>query len=369
MKILITGSRGFIGKNFISHVKEMENIEIITFDHEDNLEKIETNIKGVDYIFHFAGVNRPKNIQEFYDGNQHLTEEIIDILVSKKLSIPIIMTSSIQADLNNDYGKSKKGAEIAIRKYNNGSRIYRLHNVFGKWCKPNYNSVVATFCNNIACGKEIEISDRSKEIELIYIDDICKEFKNILLGKSLTQQTEYYYISPRYKITLGQLADKIYEFKKSAESIYVPNTNSEEFTKKLYSTFISYLPNESLKIPLKINNDERGSFTELVKNNESGQVSVSVSKPGVIRGNHYHHTKMERFIVIKGEAKITFQNITTDETFSIYVSDKKLEVVNIPVGYSHSIENTGQEEMILIIWCNEIYDETKPDTYYKEILK
>lgn len=369
MKILITGSSGFIGKNLITHLRELKDVEIITFDRKDTIDKIKDNINDVSYIFHLAGVNRPKNVNEFYEGNQGLTNQIIDILTERHLSIPIIITSSIQAALDNDYGKSKKLAEKSIMEYGNGSRIYRLHNVFGKWCRPNYNSVVATFCHNIANDLDISINDKNTEIELIYIDDVCREFQNIVLGKSKPQNVEYYSISPTYKATIGELANMIYEFKQNASSIYVPDTNADAFTKKLYSTYISYLPLRKLHTKLDVHADERGFFTELVRSNSCGQVSVSISKPGITRGNHYHHTKIERFMVIKGKAKITLTHIITGETYEIFVDGNHPESIIIPVGYTHAIENIGDDEMILLMWCNELFDNNKPDTYYKEVNK
>lgn len=367
MKVLITGNKGFIGKNLTSFLQEVEDVNIIGFDKEDDFSVIEDNIENIDYIFHLAGVNRPENSNEFYEGNSDLTKRIVDLLKEKDLHIPIIMTSSIQAKLDNDYGKSKKLAEDEVINYGNNSLVYRLHNVFGKWCKPNYNSVIATFCYNISHDLEITVSDESKELELIYIDDICKEFLNILKGSKPLDRDEYYcYINPRYKVTLAYIVNLLNSFKESMNSIYVPDTGND-FIKKLYSTYISYLPYESTHITAKKNADERGSFTELVRTNSCGQVSISFSKPGVVRGNHYHHTKLERFIVVKGKAKIGFSSIIDDSKYEFIVSDELIEVVTIPVGYTHNIENIGDGEMILAIWCNELFDAENPDTYYKEV--
>lgn len=369
MKVLITGSNGFIGKNLISHLNEMENIEIFTFDRGDSIEKLNDIIKKIDFIFHLAGVNRPKDNAEFYLGNTKLTEEIINILKENNLKIPILLTSSIQAVLDNDYGKSKKNAEDAVLEYNGNNFVFRLHNVFGKWCKPNYNSVVATFCYNISHDLEIIINDPNKELELIYIDDICYEFVNILNGNKPTKKEgNYCYITPKYNINLDDLAKKIYSFNEHMNSIYVPSTG-DEFTKKLFATYVSYIPLEKMRYLAKKNIDDRGSFTELVRTKECGQFSVSTSKPKIIRGNHYHHTKMERFIVVKGKAKISFKSIIDDETIEFIVSDENIEIVTIPVGYTHNIENIGDDEMILFIWCNELFDQNKPDTYFMEIIK
>jgi len=365
MNILITGSNGFIGKNLRSHLQEIPEIKIIEYDIEDNFEKIENNIDKIDYIFHLAGVNRPQTPEEFYDGNTDLTKKIVDLI--KEKDIPLVITSSIQATKDNDYGKSKKLAEDYVKNNLNKYYIYRLHNVFGKWCKPNYNSVVATFCHNIANNLEITINDRSTTLDLIYIDDICYEFLNLINnGKPNEYNDGYCYINPRYNVSLGYIADLLYEFENSINSIYVPKTG-DEFIKKLYSTFISYLPVEKTCTLAKKNVDERGSFTELVRTKEYGQFSISFSKPGIIRGNHYHHTKLERFIVVKGRAKISFTNVINGHSYSFEVDDSEIKIVTIPVGYTHNIENVGKDEMILAIWCNELFDKEKPDTYFKEV--
>jgi len=341
MKILITGANGFIGKNLCVQLQELPGVEIISFEKEDSFSKIEKNIKEVDYVFHLAGINRPESVEEFYKGNTDLTASIINLLKNYNLNIPIIMTSSIQATRNNDYGKSKKQAEDIAITYSH-SYVYRLHNVFGKWCRPNYNSVTATFCYNVAHNIELTINDGSVELELIYIDDIVQEFVNIVKGnKPANKVDSYYYISPVYKITLQDLANKIRGFKDNMESIAVPQTG-DEFTKKLFSTYLSYVELDDMVFTPKMNVDERGSFTELIKTATSGQVSVSISKPGVVRGNHYHHTKMEKFIVIKGTAKISFRHITTGEIKEYEVNDKEFKIVNIPVGYTHKIENTRE---------------------------
>lgn len=365
MKVLITGAKGFIGKNLKSHLQEIDNIEIIEFDKEDSFSVIENNIDSIDYIFHLAGINRPQTKEEFYEGNTDLTKKIVDLIKDK--NIPLVITSSIQATKDNDYGKSKKLAEDYIKDNLKNYYIYRLHNVFGKWCKPNYNSVVATFCYNIAHDLDITISDKNACVDLIYIDDICYELKSLMSGNKPTEICDgYCYINPRYNVSLGYIADKLYEFKDSMNSIYVPNTGNE-FIKKLYSTFISYLPLEKTYTSAKKNVDDRGSFTELVRTYECGQFSISFSKPGIVRGNHYHHTKLERFIVIKGKAKIGFTSVVDGSSYEFIVDDSDIKIVTIPVGYTHNIENIGDDEMILAIWCNELFDKDKPDTYFKEV--
>lgn len=367
MKVLVTGSNGFIGKNLVSHLQELDNIELIKYDANDTFEKIEKCIDSIDFIFHFAGVNRPQTSEEFYKGNTDLTKKIVDLIKDK--NIPLLITSSIQATKDNDYGKSKKMAEDYIKNNLKNYYIYRLHNVFGKWCKPNYNSVVATFCNNIANDLEITINDRNTCLDLIYIDDICYEFLKLLNGGTPSEKNDdICYINPRYNVSLGYIADKLYEFKDSTNSIYVPNTG-DEFIKKLYSTYISYLPLEKTVTTTVKNVDERGSFTELVRTKECGQFSISFSKKGIVRGNHYHHTKIERFIVVKGKAKISFSSVIDDSKYSFIVDDSEIKVVTIPVGYTHNIENIGDEEMILAIWCNELFDKEKPDTYYRKVVE
>jgi len=367
MKVLITGSNGFIGKNLISHLQEIEELEIIKYDIDDTFDKIENNINDIKFIFHLAGVNRPINNKEFYLGNTDLTKKIVDLIKNK--NIPFLMTSSIHAEKDNDYGKSKKQAEEYVKENLKDYYIYRLHNVFGKWCRPNYNSVVATFCYNIANDKDIQINDRNTTLDLIYIDDICYEFINILNGCIPSDKNDdICYINPRYNVSLGYIADKIYEFKDSMNSIYVPNTGNE-FVKKLYSTYISYLPLEKTVTNATKNEDERGSFTELVRTKECGQFSISFSKPGIVRGNHYHHTKLERFIVVKGKAKISFSSVINEDKYSFIVDDKDIKIITIPVGYTHNIENIGEDEMILILWCNELFDKNKPDTFYRKVIE
>lgn len=365
MKVLVTGSKGFIGKNLISHLQEKENIEIVSYDIEDSFQKIEDNINNIDFIFHLAGVNRPQSVEEFYEGNTDLTKRIVDLIKDK--NIPLLITSSIQALKDNDYGKSKKISEDYIINNLSSYYIFRLHNVFGKWCRPNYNSVIATFCYNISHDLEITVNDPNTNLELIYIDDIIDEFIRIMEGNAPEdKEGEYCYINPRYNATLGYISKKLYEFRDSMNSIYVPNTGNE-FVKKLYSTYISYIDVDKMAITAKKNVDERGAFIELMRTYENGQFSVSFSKPGVVRGNHYHHTKLERFMVIKGKAKISFSSVINDDKTSFIVSDEEIKIVTIPVGYTHNIENIGDGEMILAIWCNELFDKNKPDTFFKVV--
>lgn len=367
MKILITGARGFIAKNLISFLQEETDIELILYDRDDDFSLIENNIENIDIIFHLAGVNRPKDASEFYEGNTDLTKRLVDLINEKNKNVKLVITSSIQAKLDNDYGKSKKMAEEYILKNIKNYYIFRLHNVFGKWCKPNYNSVIATFCYNISHDIDITINDENTELELVYIDDICKTFLKLIHNEVDFEKEEYYYyVNPRYKVSLGEIVKKIQEFKNDMNSIYVPNTGND-FVKKLFATYVSYLEPEKMVVEANKNIDERGSFTELVRTFDSGQFSISFSKPGVIRGNHYHHTKMERFIVVKGKAKISFKSVKDDKYFEFVVDDTNVKIVTIPVGYTHNIENIGNDEMILVMWCNELFNTNNPDTYFKEV--
>ena len=365
MKVLVTGSGGFIGKNLCMFLSEEKDIEILRYDRENTLEDLESFISSADAIVHLAGINRPQTADEFFSGNTDLTKNIIDILNEKKLHIPLIFSSSIQAALDNDYGKSKRLAEDYILNNYPEGVIYRLHNVFGKYCRPNYNSVVATFCNNIAHDEEIRVDNPDAPIELVYIDDICKTFIKILRGEAKIVKP-YNSIEPVKKTTVGALADLIKSFKTNLAGISVPQTG-DEFTKKLFSTYISYCDLTNLIISPEIHADERGAFSELIHTMESGQFSVSTSKPGITRGNHYHHTKVEKFIVVKGSAKISMRKIGEKEVHEFDVNGKNIQIITIPVGYTHIITNTGDDEMVLIIWCNELFDNNNPDTYYEEV--
>ena len=369
MKVLVTGSRGFVGSNLVANLRQDKNIKIVTFDRDDDFEKLQDEIADVDFIFHLAGVNRPENEKEFYEVNTSLTNKIIDTIKDKSLDIPILLSSSTHALKDTDYGKSKKQAENLVLKYmeKHQGYVYRLNNVFGKWCRPNYNSVIATFCHNIANNIDIKIDNPNTELELVYIDDVVEEFINALnTGRSTNKTDGISSVKPVYKIKLGEVAELIKDFKKINDSIYVPQTG-DDFKKKLYSTFISYVQLDNLVIEPKINVDERGFFSELIKTNQYGQISIATSKPGIVRGNHYHHTKVERFVVVKGKAKISFRHILTNVTKEYYVDDKHLKIINIPVGYTHNIENIGKDDMVFVIWCNEELNIAKPDTYFMKV--
>ena len=369
MKVLVTGAKGFIGKNLVSTLEREDKYEIICIDRENSKEELEKGVLNSDFIVHLAGINRPKNEEEFFKGNTGLTEEIIEILKKNNKNTSILITSSIQADLDNAYGQSKKGAEEALIKYMADTKgnvfIFRLPNVFGKWCRPNYNSAIATFCHNIARGEEVWISDPTREMTLVYIDDVVRNIKDVIDNEK-TYIPGYQNVDIEHKATLGEIVDLINSFKESRKSLMIPNMENE-LTKKLYSTYLSYLPEKDFSYPLKMNVDNRGSFTEFIKSKDRGQVSVNISKPGITKGNHWHDTKNEKFLVVSGEGVIRFRKVDSEEIIEYKVSGEKLEVVDIPVGYTHSIINTGERDMVTIMWVNEIFNPEKPDTIYLEV--
>ena len=368
MKVLITGSNGFLGKNLRSYLSIYEEIEIFCYDKDSSLEELEQYTKECDFVFHLAGINRPQTQEEYMEGNYGFTKILLSKLKKYNNKCPIMMSSSVQALLDNDYGKSKKAGEDLLLKYSQDNNIkvyiYRFPNLFGKWCRPNYNSVIATFCSNIANDKEIIINDKNKEITLAYIDDVCEEIVKCLNNKPTTNG-KFCIVPITYTKTLEYIADLIKSFKENDIGIMVPSTG-DEFIKKLYATYISYVPLNKMVVDLTEHRDNRGLFCELIRTKEAGQVSVSTTNPGIIRGGHYHYTKMERFIVIKGKAKIKFEHVLTHETKEFEVSGDKLQYVTIPVGYQHNINNIGDEELILILWANELFEPNKPDTYVME---
>ncbi|MGL4362381.1 MAG: capsular polysaccharide biosynthesis protein CapF [Cellulosilyticaceae bacterium] len=369
-KVLITGSNGFIGKNLVAEMKTRQGYELYTYDMDNTLEELETTLTKVDFIIHLAGINRPKDDEEFSKGNKGLTEKIIDILKKHNKKIPILLSSSIQADMDNPYGVSKLGSEVAIKEWGKytgiTNYIYRLPNAFGKWCRPNYNSVVATFCHNIANELPIKVNDPSVVIDLVYIDDIVNEFIKAMEGQA-NEKGNYCYVEPAHPITLGKIVELIYSFKESRQNLSVPDM-SDDITKKLYSTYLSYLPKDQFSYPLTMNVDERGSFTEILRTADRGQFSVNISKPGITKGNHWHHTKNEKFVVVSGEGLIQFRKIGTDEIIEYHVSGEKIEVVDIPTGYTHNITNKGTTDLVTFMWCNECFDINKPDTYFEKVI-
>lgn len=369
MKILVTGAKGFIGKNLIAELKNRKYDEIYECDVDTTGQELEEYTKNCEFVFHLAGVNRPEKEEEFMQGNFGFTSILLDSLKKYNNKAPILITSSIQAKLDNPYGRSKKAGEDLIFSYEKetGAKaiVYRLPNVFGKWCRPNYNSAIATFCNNIARGLEIKVNDPKAIMHLVYIDDVVEEFISALEGKEHTEDS-FSYIPTVHTIPLGEIVELIKGFKESRKNLMLPDMKNE-FSKKLYSTYLSYLPENEFCYPLKMNIDNRGSFTEMFKTEERGQISVNISKPGIVKGNHWHNTKNEKFIVVSGKGVIRFRKIDSDKVIEYYVSGDKLEVVDIPVGYTHNIENIGDTDMVTIMWANELFNPEKPDTYYMEV--
>lgn len=370
MKVLVTGSNGFVGKNLISTLSESSQYEILTYDRENTIRDLNEYAKTCDFVVHLAGINRPKNKEEFYKGNAGLTETLCHALLEADNPVPILVSSSIQAELNNDYGQSKKEGEEYLLDYAKRSGadvlIYRLPNLFGKWTKPFYNSVVATWSYQIARNESIEINDPDHELTLVYIDDLVDEILRALQGKGNRVVDSYYSVPTTYPITLQDLAKTLKRFKMSRENRFIPNM-SNDLVKKLYSTYLNYLPEDSFSYPLKMHCDDRGSFTEFIKSEYAGQVSINVSKPKITKGDHWHHSKNEKFLVVKGQGVIKFRDIFSEEVIEYYVSDKKLEVVDIPTGYTHNIINLGEEDMVTVMWVNEPFDPDKPDTYPLEV--
>jgi len=371
-RVLVTGSNGFVGKNLCSVLRTIESVQLYEFDIANSSVDLERMLSDVDVVVHLAGVNRPKNEQEFMTGNAGLTESICSFLGRSGNPAKIVLASSIQAESDNPYGQSKLQAEETIREYaeNSGAKavVYRFKNLFGKWCRPNYNSVTATFCHNIAHGLPISVSDPSKVIELTYIDDVVNALvREILDDESQAQQG--FFFAPEltgYPISLGELADLITSFRKSRETLEMPGFDSS-LNKALYATYLSYLDGEEFAYPLTIRSDERGCLAEMMKSRTFGQIFVSRTKPGITRGNHYHHTKTEKFMVVEGEAVIRFRRIDSHEIIEHRVSGQEFKVVDIPPGYTHHITNTGQGELVTLFWASEMFNPEKLDTYFMTV--
>ncbi len=367
--VLITGSEGFVGKNLRVTLQQRKDLRILCFDVQHDPATLNDLLDQTDFVFHLAGVNRPQSVDEFRTGNTGLTEQICARLAANGRKTPLLISSSTQASLDNPYGASKKGAEEAVFSYGRetGAQVfvYRLPNVFGKWCRPNYNSGVATFCHNLANDLPIQVNDPSVVMNLVYIDDVVASFLASLDGQ-LSVQGDFRQVQPVHTIKLGDIVDLIYSFKASRERRSVPNL-ADPFTKKLYSTYLSYLPTDGFSYPLKMNVDERGSFTEFIKTPDRGQVSINISRPGITKGNHWHHTKNEKFLVVSGEGIIRFRKIGSDEIIEYRVSGEKLEVVDIPTGYTHNISNVGETDMVTVMWCNELLDPDNPDTFFEPV--
>lgn len=367
MKVLVTGSNGFIGRNLCASLEQRSDIELLCFNTTNNANDLIEFTQHADIIFHLAGVTRPKNVEEFITSNVGLTTRIVSMLERRR--IPLVFASSIHAELDNPYGLSKKTAEDIVFAYRErtGAKVcvYRFPHVFGKWSRPNFSSVVATFCHNAANGLPLRVDDPLKELTLLYIDDIVKEFEAIINGKESISR--FYETKPTYKITLEGLATCIQKFSLGRNGLTQYFDCLDELSSKLYATFTSYLPPAKLGIYADMKRDERGFFAELIRSPHFGQISVSRTKPGITRGNHWHNTKVEKFIVVEGEAVIRLSKYGAKEIVMCRVSGENIQVIDIPTGYVHSIENVGSTDVITLFWAGEIFDPQNPDTYFLEV--
>lgn len=399
MKILVTGSAGFVGKNLVENLKNIKegknrtrpNLhidEIYEFDKDVDIKLLDEYCKDCDFVFNLAGVNRPKETSEFMEGNFGFASTLLDTLKKYNNKCSIMISSSIQACLTgryagSEYGKSKLEGENLVFEYGKENDVkvyvYRFANLFGKWCKPNYNSVVATFCNNIANDLPIQVNDPNVELELVYIDDLIEEMLNALEEKPnrcefedakavAKENGKYCYVPVSHKVTLGEIVELLNKYKEQPKTLIMPNIPENSFDKKLYSTFLSYLPKEKMIIDLNSNVDDRGSFTELLKTIGTGQFSVNISKPGITKGQHWHNSKWEFFIVVSGRALIEERKVGTDEVIKFEVSGDKIQAVHMLPGYTHNIINLSDtENLVTLMWANELFNPSKPDTYFLEV--
>lgn len=361
MRVLITGASGFVGKNLIVHLKERQDVEVLTFGRSDDLEALVERVAQADFIFHLAGVNRPQDPAEFGQGNTELTVELCKAIEVSGRKIPVVYTSSSQAVLDNPYGASKRGAEEALQALSvqNGSPVHvlRLPNVFGKWAKPNYNSAVATFCHNIARDLPIQINDPAAVITLVYIDDVIAHFLALMAGEEAGIE-----VQPQYRVSVGEIADRLHGFKESRSTL-VTDRVGHGFVRALYSTYLSYLPPKRFSYEVPKYSDPRGVFVEMLKTPDCGQFSFFTAHPGITRGGHYHHTKTEKFLVIKGRARFGFRHMTSGELHEVITEGDNPQIVETVPGWTHDITNIGDDEMIVMLWANEIFDRAHPDTY------
>ena len=398
MKILITGAKGFVGRNLVENLKNIKEgknrtrdlkiDEIFEYDIDTDPSLLDGFCKEADFVFNLAGVNRPKDQSEFMEGNFGFASTLLETLKKYQNNCPVMLSSSIQATLigrygESDYGKSKLAGEELFFNYSKetGTKvlIYRFPNLFGKWCRPNYNSAVATFCNNIANDLPIQVNDRNTKLELLYIDDLIEEILDALEGKehhcefdglNIVEKEDgrYCFVPTTHQVTLGEIVDLLYSFNNQSKTLVIPEIPNNSFAKKLYSTYLSYLPKEKVAFPLKMNVDGRGSFTELLKSEKCGQVSINISKPGITKGQHWHNTKWEFFIVVAGHGLIQERKIGTDEVIEFEVSGDKIEAIHMLPGYTHNIINLSEtENLVTVMWANESFDPKKPDTFFEKV--
>lgn len=382
MKVLVTGAKGFVGRNLCEALKNLRDgkdrtrpalqvDDVMEYDVDTTEGQLENYCREADFVFNLAGVNRPKESSEFMKGNYGFASILLNILCKYKNTCPVMLSSSIQAALDNPYGESKRAGEQLMFNYAKETGVqvfvYRFPNIFGKWCRPNYNSAVATFCHNIANDLPIQVNDPSTLLHLVYIDDLVKELLDALEGKAHAKG-DYYEVPVVHDVSLGEIVDLLGKFHAQPATLVLPEIPADSFAKKLYSTYQSYLPKEKIPIPLKMIVDARGSFTELMKTKNSGQFSINISKPGITKGQHWHHSKWEMFIVVSGHALIQERKIGTDEVIEYEVSGEKMEAYQMLPGYTHNLINLSDtEDLVTIVWANESFDPEHPDTFYEKV--
>lgn len=371
MKVLITGANGFVGKNLQLQLAERQDVEVVCFTREHSVAQLPSLLQGVDFVFHLAGINRPQDPAEFVTGNADLTLALCDAVAGLAATtgkkVPVVYTSSIQAARDNPYGLSKRAAEDALfalqREHGVPVHVFRLPNVFGKWCKPNYNSAVATFCHHIARDLPIQINDPAAPVTLVYVDDVLRRFIELMDGADAALDADgFALVAPQYTSTVGELASLIQTFKDSRQTLMTERVGTS-LVRALYATFVSYLPVEAFAYPVPMYGDPRGVFAEMLKTPDCGQFSYFTAHPGITRGGHYHHSKTEKFLVIKGQARFKFRHMQTGESHELVTSGAKAEIVETVPGWTHDITNISDDEMIVMLWANEVFDRQRPDTF------
>lgn len=369
MRVLITGASGFIGRNLGATLSRKNGYELRGFDLENRPEDLEEQVRWAEAIIHLAGVNRPLRVEEFLDGNLGLTARLLDLLRTAGKAIPFLLSSSTQAALENPYGQSKRQAEEAVFAYGQETgapvHVFRLPNVFGKWCRPNYNSAIATFCHAIARDQPVTVHDPAAPLTLVHVDDVVAAFLDALEDRA-QRVGAFTGVPVTYSTTVGEVVDLLRGFRAGRGDLSLPDL-ADGLQKKLFATYLSTLPEDGFSYPLLMHGDARGSFTEFLRTPERGQVSVNISKPGITKGNHWHHTKHEKFLVVSGRAAIRFRRLGGAEVLTYDVSGERLEVVDIPPGYTHNITNTGDGDLVTIMWVSEPFDPERPDTWFEEV--